>query len=73
MTAFFSKLRAFFGKVADAIDGYKTHLANVLTAAVQLWAWAKHWPIEASGAALLFTCAVSSFCRIIAKKPGPLA
>ncbi len=68
-----SRITDFFGRVSSWFDGYKTHLANVFTIAVQAVAWKKHWSIEASAVSLAITTALTSLARMFAKKPGPLA
>jgi hypothetical protein len=69
----FEKVNHALGVVADTLDGYKVHIANVLTVGVQWYGWRKHWPFDAQMTALAVTAALVSLARMVARKPGPLA
>lgn len=64
-------MRQFFTRLADYIDGWKVHLCNVGTFVfVVVHDWGK-W--DASSFVVMGFTAASSFCRLLAWRPGVLS
>ena len=59
--------------MSDYVDGYKTHMANIATPIIQYYGIKRSWSLDAHMVALSITCGLSSLCRMMARKPGPLA
>ncbi len=64
-------MRKFFAAIADAIDGLKCHLANVVSFGILLYVNWGHW--DPALTALMGLTALSSLFRLMAWKPGPLS